>query len=662
MESVTDEAKPASSAALVPELHKRVAELQQRVVVLSRERDEYKHLAELLKRELERLRDLQKTPREHVESQVAQLAFLEFAQELLARGGTSTPVEALVGALPKPPADSPKKKPRKHTPHGRAQLPEHLPVQTLVLRPAELPAGAKVVNEDVSWRLGFRRASFYRLKIIRPIFVVDKDQAVDGTESTAALHDGDVSALPDAVRSATPVNDAGDGEPTPSPPVEPTPVGVPPNAPADNAAAAGTAPASGSTAALNTVADCERATEGAAGVPESGSLASTTLVQALAPDEIIPRGLPTPNTLAHIIVSKFADKLPFNRQEGIVSREGIRITRGTMCNWTERAHGECKGVVAAMEREAREHAHCIMTDATGHLVQANEKCKKGHFWVLVADHDHVIFRYSARHSSDEPKAFLQGFRGTVLADASSVYDALFGLPTSPTEAGCNSHARRYLYKALASDRQRALAGIGLYNRLFELERAYPKDDPDERLRQRREQSAPVVAVLDQWRREQLEHPAVAEGTPLRKALNYIGNHWAALTRFLHDGKIPIHNNRSELELRRLVVGRANWLFVGSDETAAWTCTFVSLVASCQLHGLDPEAYLRDLFRVVVRWPKHRLLELSPNKWRLTRARLDPAELALPLGPLTIPPPVAAEQPAEESNADEVCRTPAAHDA
>ncbi len=99
----------------------------------------------------------------------------------------------------------------------------------------------------------------------------------------------------------------------------------------------------------------------------------------------------------------------------------------------------------------------------------------------------------------------------------------------------------------------------------------------------------------------------------------------------------IHNNESERQLRSLVVGRANWLFVGSDETAEWTCTFVSLAASCQLHGIDPEGYLRDLFRLLPVWPKNRMLELAPKFWRATRALLDDAQLALPLGPLTVPP-------------------------
>jgi hypothetical protein len=304
-----------------------------------------------------------------------------------------------------------------------------------------------------------------------------------------------------------------------------------------------------------------------------------------------------------------------------------------------------------MLNEAMTSAHFIGTDATGVLVQANERCKKGHFWVLVADQDHVLYRYSKRHSSDEPKAFFKGFRGTIVADASNVYDALFRLPEGPNEAGCNAHARRYFYKALSSNRDRALVGVGFFNRIFELEREWAKLPPQKRLVLRQERSAPVTEALRCWRDEQLASSAVADGTPIRRALNYLFNHWDALTRFLRDGKIPISNNRSELELRRLVIGRANWLFCGSDDTAPQTCTFVSLVASCELHKLDPEAYLRDLFRVLPIWPRNRVLELAPKYWTRTRARLDSAELALPLGPITVPSPLSANQ-AEKADAHE----------
>jgi hypothetical protein len=273
------------------------------------------------------------------------------------------------------------------------------------------------------------------------------------------------------------------------------------------------------------------------------------------------------------------------------------------------------------------------------LVQANEKCKRGHFWVLVADADHVIFRYSARCSSDEPKALLKGFRGVVVADASSVYDALFGLPDAPTEAGCWSHARRYFFKALPSDRELALVGIGFANRLFEVEREIGKLAPAAKLRIRAERAGPVIRAFEAWRDRELER--APDGSAIRRALQYTVNHWNALCRFLEDGKVPIHNNRSELELRRMVIGRANWLFVGSDESAAWTCTFVSLIASCAMHRLDPEAYLRDLFRVLPSWPRNRVLELAPKYWTETRARLLDAEMRLPLGPITVPAGAAA---------------------
>jgi transposase len=351
---------------------------------------------------------------------------------------------------------------------------------------------------------------------------------------------------------------------------------------------------------------------------------------------MIPRGLPTSDLLAHLITQKFADKNPFNRQEGIYAREGVHLPRGNMCRWAELAHPSCKRVVDAMCAEALATAPYICTDATGILVQANERCKRGHFWVFVAGREHVFFRYTKTHTSKEPLAFFKGYSGTIVADASNVYDALFRDPEGPDEGGCNAHARRYFYKALGSDKARALVGIGFYNALFELEREWIKLPPSRRLALRQERGAPLMERLRVWRDEELGKPDVADGSPIRRALMYTRNHWEPLTRFLNDGKIPAHNNWSELELRRLVIGRANWLFVGSDESAEWTCTYVSLIASCALHKLDPEAYLGDLFRVLPSWPQTRMIELAPRYWAETRARLDPFELAMPLGPITVP--------------------------
>lgn len=576
---------------------------------LVHERDEYKNRAEWLLQQLERLQYEAKTPRERVDPRQIQLVFEPFeralrdtAEDEASPGTTSEP------ASPSGNDENPKKK-RKAAPHGRRVLPEHLPVETIVLTPAPLPEGAIQIGAEISWRLGYRRGGYYRLRILRPLCVVPKDVAEKSTEVTATLIRHATPAAPTAADGGAALAVVTSSEP---------------------AMVASSAPAAPSTE--------QQERESIGRDSSTKDLLDKTIVVAPAPDEIIPRGLPTPDLLAHVLVGKFADKLPFNRQEGICAREGVPITRGTMCGWAEGAHALAHLVVDAMETDSREHADVIATDATGVLVRANEKCKRGHFWVYVADRDHVVFRYTPTHSSDEPHAFFKGFHGTVLSDASNVYDVLFGLPDSPGEANCWSHARRYFYKAIESeDRDKALIGVGFCNKLFELERAWKKLPPAKRLEKRRKHSSRVIKELKQWKDEQLANPHVADGSRLRKALNYLTNQWPGLCKFLEDGRVPIHNNESERQLRSLVVGRANWLFVGSDDTAPSTGTFVSLVASCQLHGIDPEGYLRDLFRVLPVWPKNRMLELAPKHWNATKALLDQAQLALPLGPLTVPP-------------------------
>ncbi len=572
---------------------------------LLRERDEYKSRAEWLYQQLERLKYEAKTHRERVDPRQIQLVFEPFAQALFGTAASTTKPDAASANE----GDNRGKKKRKTTPHGRRVLPEHLPVETLVLTPSPLPDDAVQIGTEVSWRLGYRRGGYYRLRVLRPLYVVSKEAAETSTEVKATLLGA----------TEPPVVSVADGvvAPQTAPLAEPAALSGDPVAPSAGPATSET------TAQPSTAGD---------------DLRNKTVLYAPAPDEMIPRGLPTVDLLAHNLTSKFADKLPFNRQEGIFAREGVPITRGTMCGWAAAANTLAHLVVDAMEEDARQHAHVIATDATGVLVQANEKCKNGHFWVYVADRDHVIFRYSAKHSSDEPKTFFKGFHGTVLSDASNVFDVLFGLPESPGEANCWSHARRYFYKAIDSEnRDEALVGVGFCNELFDLERQWKKLSPPERLKMRQQWSRPVIEMLNRWKDEQLASLRVADGSRLHKALNYLTNQWAGLCKFLEDGHVSIHNNESERQLRSLVVGRANWLFVGSDETAEWTCTFVSLAASCQLHGIDPEGYLRDLFRLLPVWPKNRMLELAPKFWRATRALLDDAQLALPLGPLTVPP-------------------------
>lgn len=340
--------------------------------------------------------------------------------------------------------------------------------------------------------------------------------------------------------------------------------------------------------------------------------AETEIIIAETLARPIERGLAGPGLLADTIVKRFCDHLPLHRQEQIFEREGLPLARSTMCRWHQELAALCKPVVTAMKAEALAVAPYLCLDATGVLVQAREACKRCHFWVVIAPELHVLFEFSAKHDNAAVDSLVAGFRGYLVADAHSVYDHLYRDGTI-VEVGCWAHARRYFYKALASEPERAREGLALIGELFAIERTLRSESPKKRKKLRLEKSSPVLERFFAWC-EQHALTALDE-SPLAKALGYALNQRAALMRFLEDGRLPLHNNDSERELRRQAIGRKNWLFVGNDEAAEVNTTFVSLIASCQLHGIEPWSYLRDLFCLLPMWPRSRVLELAPAHWR-----------------------------------------------
>jgi len=383
---------------------------------------------------------------------------------------------------------------------------------------------------------------------------------------------------------------------------------------------------------------------------------ASTVVTAPVPPELLPRCLATPALLAHVAVDKLCDGLPLHRQEDRLARTGTRIDRGTMSRWLEDL-GMTLGatVVAAMRDEALATAFCIATDATGVLVQpmksgdqVRRPARKGHYLVQIADADHVFFEYLARETSTAIGELFRGFSGYVLADAKSVYDLLYRPPEQRpppdegepdqgvrTEVGCWSHARRRFWEAAFTKDPLAREALLRIKRIFDADRALRDRRSDERTSLRDVRVRPYVDDFLAWSEAEYETIKDRRG-PLRSAFGYVVRQADALRRFLDDGRLPLTNNQSERELRRIAVGRKAWLFVGSDDHAQAAGNLFSLIASARLHRLDPEAYLRDLLRVLPHWPRGRFLELAPRYWTATRARLDPTQLDAELGPLTVP--------------------------
>lgn len=354
------------------------------------------------------------------------------------------------------------------------------------------------------------------------------------------------------------------------------------------------------------------------GAPASACEAAPRVQVAEVPERPIARGLAGPGLLAHVVVSKYADHLPLHRQERIFARQGLSLSRSTLCGWMEPLAALAGHVVNAMWEDAM-RAHCLAVDATGVLVQAHEKCRRGHFWVVLADMQHVLFRYTPGHTKQATRELLGDYRGYVLADAATVYDHLF-LDGERVEVGCWAHARRGFFYALKTDAARALVAIGLIQRLYEADRQNSGLTGTERTEARAAHARPVLTDLFAW--AERESLTALPKSPLGEALTYLLNQRMPLERFLEDGRLRLDNNASENALRHQAVGRKNWLFVGSDEGAEWNATFVSLIASCRLHDLEPWAYLRDLFCLLPDWPRSRVLELSPKCWNETLKQED----------------------------------------
>ena len=345
---------------------------------------------------------------------------------------------------------------------------------------------------------------------------------------------------------------------------------------------------------------------------------ATKILQATTPELPIPGDMAGPALLADTIVRRWEDHLPLHRLERVYGRDGLELPRSTVCNWHFELAQLVKPLILAMWADALKSPYlCI--DATGVLVQQKKKCRRGHFFVVAAPERHVLFGYSAEHNSDAVDKLLKDYKGHLVADAHTIYEHLYR-SGDVIECGCWAHTRRYFFKSLETDPERSKYAIELIGKLFEIEREQATSPPEQKLAERQRSSTPIVNTFFAWC--EVESARVLDETPISKAIRYARNQEAALCRFLENGRIPIHNNLSERELRREAVGRKNWIFLGTDEGGEVNATFVTLIASCRHHGIDPAAYLRDLFCLIPEWQTNRVLELAPLNWKTTSQRED----------------------------------------
>jgi transposase len=342
--------------------------------------------------------------------------------------------------------------------------------------------------------------------------------------------------------------------------------------------------------------------------------------------EPIEKGLPGPGLMAHVITNKYADHLPLYRQEGILRRQGVEISRSTMCDWMAVAAELLSPIVKLMLVKILA-SQVVQNDDTPVKVQDHDGkgIKTGRLWVSIGDHynPHVVYTYTPDRSGAGPAAIFKGFEGYLQADAYSAYDGLYASGTI-IEVGCMMHARRKFYEARTSDPPRAHQALAWIRLLYDVEReAKEKSETAEyetfvaaRHALRGERSRPIFKQLHDWL--VAEAPKVLPKSPIGEAIRYALNHWTALARPLEAGFLELDNGACERAFKPVALGRKNWLFVGSDKGGETAAVLMSLCTTCKDLGIDPQAYLRDVLDRISTHPARRIEELLPDRWQALR--------------------------------------------
>jgi len=338
-------------------------------------------------------------------------------------------------------------------------------------------------------------------------------------------------------------------------------------------------------------------------------------------DAAIEKGLAGPGLLAYIVTSKFSDYLPLYRLEDIFERQGFEISRATQSVWCGDVADLVEPLYQRMAARVRE-SHVVATDDTTLPMLSPGKAKPARMWVYVGDQEnpYQVFDFTLDRGRDGPKQFLKEYTEILLADAYGGYNGVVA-GNQITRAGCWSHARRKFVDAEKAAPEIAAEAVALLRALYAVEKQAKEVSVEERLQLRQAKSLPVLAELREkllaWKQQLLPKHPMAE------AVNYTLGQWEELNVFCTDGAVPIDNNVSEREMKRVVLNRKNSLFVGNPRGGRTAAILASLTATCRRHEIDPQLYLTQLLVNLPSWPARDLDAWLPDQWKLRQAaRLD----------------------------------------
>ncbi len=330
------------------------------------------------------------------------------------------------------------------------------------------------------------------------------------------------------------------------------------------------------------------------------------VVQAPAPLRLIEGGLPTEATVAHVLVSKYADHLPLYRQAQIYGRQGINLDRSTLADWVGRAAWHLRPLHERLLAHIRGSTKIFADETTAPVLDPGRgRTKTGQLWAYArddrsfggADPPLAVYVYAPNRKAEQPIAHLADFAGIVQVDGYAGYRPL-ARKNSVQLAFCWSHVRRRFYElAAAGPAPIASEALERIATLYAIEKEIRGCSADARSAARQDKSRPILAALEPWLREKLA--LISQKSKLADAIRYALSRWDGLTLFLDDGRVEIDSNVVERAIRPIALNRKNALFAGSDGGAENWAIVASLIETCKLNGVDPQAYLAHALTKIV---------------------------------------------------------------
>ena len=331
---------------------------------------------------------------------------------------------------------------------------------------------------------------------------------------------------------------------------------------------------------------------------------------AALPPVAMPRCKAAPGLIADVVVAKLVDHLPLYRQEQRYARQGIELSRSTLCGWLAEAANVLTPLYLLLKTRVLAMP-VVHTDDTPIPVQDpdREHCRTGRIWTYVSDGG-VVYDATEDRCRDGPLNFLKDFRGYLQCDAYAGYDELFRTRPHVVEVACWAHARRKFVEAEKTSAELAHEAVARIRQLYAVEHEAKDLDAPARAALRQQKSQPLLDALKVWLDQ--AHTTVVPKTPIAEALTYARNQWNALNVYITDGRLAIDNNAAERAVKPFAIGRKNWLFFGSDQGGRTLATLASFTATCQLMNINPWTWLRDTLTNLPTTAADQLHTLLPN--------------------------------------------------